>query len=118
MHDEDENSENDFYQDIDVIFFAKRKEQISQYKKGWYKNNAENLKKAYDPVKRREKYEKEKQVKNEICKKMFDEDKNDEQEFYQDKDIKKYLNKKERIAQYKKDKYKENARKKREARPR
>ena len=41
------------------------------YKKEWYKKNAERIKKCYDPAKRREKYQKEKEVKAKI-KEKFD----------------------------------------------
>ena len=102
----DENSEADFYQDKEVNKLVRRKERQKAYQSDWYKENAERIKKS-----RRERYEKEKETQAEILKKKLDEDENSDLDFYQDKDVIKFVDERKRQKSYKKEWYEKNAEK-------
>ena len=89
MLEEDDNSEDSFYEEEDVTNFFKRRVQMRHYKKEWYKNNAEEIR---------------------AKRKMLEEDENSEEE-YQDEKVEKYLERKQKISMYKKGNYKKKCRK-------
>lgn len=92
-------------------FMNKDQAEIS-YKKNWYKENSEKIRKkqteSYDPSKRNKKYQDEKKVKADLIKKICDKD---DKELAEDKDVCRFLNKDAKEKLYKKEWYKKNSEK-------
>ena len=80
------------------------------YKKQWYEKNAQRIKQEYDPTKRSEKHLKEKEAKDRIVRKIFDSQKNgQEDELDDDDEVSRFYDKKTNDSIYKKEWYKKNA---------
>ena len=92
-------------------FLNKDQAEIS-YKKNWYKENSEKIRKkqaeSYDPSKRKKKYQEGKKVKSDLIKKLCEKD---HKELAEDKDVCNFLNKDKAEISYKKNWYKENSEK-------
>ena len=84
----------------------------SNYKKKWYKENSEKIRKkqteSYNPSKRNKKYQEEKKVKANLIKKICEKD---SKELAEDKDVCRFLNKDAKEKSYKKEWYKKNSEK-------
>ena len=107
-----EKDHKELAEDKDVcIFLNKDKAEIS-YKKNWYKENSEKIRKkqteSYDPSKRNKKYHEEKKVKSDLSKKICEKD---HKELADDKVVCRFLNKDAKEKLYKKEWYKKNSEK-------
>ena len=92
-------------------FLNKHQAEIS-YKKNWYKEHSEKIRKkqteSYDPSKRNKKYHEEKKVKSDLSKKICEKD---HKELADDKVVCRFLNKDAKEKLYKKEWYKKNSEK-------
>ena len=84
----------------------------SNYKKKWYKENSEKIRKkqteSYNPSKRNKKYQEEKKIKANLIKKICEKD---SKELAEDKDVCRFLDKDAKEKSYKKEWYKKNSEK-------
>ena len=93
-------------EDEEVARFLNRQENESLYQKNWYKENSKKMKEQYDPVKRKEKGQKERATKVERREEI---DKGDIDELYGDKSFRKFMNRETKEKERKKAWYKKNA---------
>ena len=98
--------EEELDEDEEVTRFYNRQENESQYKKKWYKDNCQKIKKQYDPLKRAEKHLKEKVTR---AKKKEEIDNGDIDELDDDRNFHKFMNRETKEKERKKAWYKKNA---------
>ena len=98
--------EEELDEDEGVTRFYDRQENESQYKKKWYKDNCQKIKKQYDPLKRAEKHLKEKVTR---AKKKEEIDNGDIDELDDDRNFHKFMNRETKEKERKKAWYKKNA---------
>ena len=98
--------EEELDEDEEVTRFYNRQENESQYKKKWYKDNCQKIKKQYDPLKRAEKHLKEKVTR---AKKKEEIDNGDIDELDDDRNFHKFMNRETNEKERKKAWYIKNA---------
>jgi hypothetical protein len=98
--------EEELDEDEDVTRFYNRQENESLYKKKWYKDNCQKIKKQYDPVKRAEKHLKEKVTR---ANRKEEIDNGDIDELDDDINFHKFMNKETKEKEKNKAWYKKNA---------
>ena len=97
---------DDLDEDEEVARFLNRQENESLYQKNWYKENSKKMKEQYDPVKRKEKGQKERATKVERREEI---DKGDIDKLYGDKSFRKFMHRETKEKERKKAWYKKNA---------
>lgn len=89
--------------------FHERREREKLYKKKWYKENSERIKKSYDPAERKESYKLKKLVKAKLMERICSE--KSHEELKDDDDVCKFLDKDKKEETYKKEWYQKNSEK-------
>ena len=109
IFDSQRNDREDELDDDDkVSSFYEKSKKDSIYKKEWYKKNAGKMKEQYDPAKRAAKYQKEKEAKAAMNKKIQT---GDIDQLDDDISFHKFMNREENEKMYKKEWYEKNAEK-------